>query len=52
MYYNGQKRLKIALDAVRNIFPKAKEFTDNTLTEECEKESITVDEDVINLLQV
>ena len=55
MYYNGQKRLKIALsvlDAVRNRFPKVKEFTDNTLTEECEKERLTVDEEVINLLQV
>ena len=49
-----KKRLKIALsvlDAVRNRFPETNEFIDSTLTEECEKERITVD-DVINLLQV
>ena len=48
------KRLKIALsvlDAARNIFSEAKKFIDNTLTEECEKERITVDE-LNNLLQV
>ena len=47
-----KKRLKTALsalDAVRNIFPETNEFIDSTLTEECEKESITIDE-VINLL--
>ena len=49
-----KKRLKIALsvlDAVRNRFPETNEFIDNTLTEECEKERITVD-DVINILHV
>ena len=49
-----KKRLKIALsvlDAVRNRFPETKEFIDNTLTEECKKERITVDE-VINILHV
>ena len=49
-----KKRLKIALsvlDAVRNRFSETNEFIDATLTEECEKERITVDE-VINLLQV
>ena len=49
-----KKRLKIAfsvLDAARNRFPETNEFTDTTLTEECEKERITVDE-IINLLQV
>ena len=48
-----KKQLKITLsvlDAVRNKFPETNEFTDSTLTEECEKERITVDE-VINLLQ-
>ena len=46
-----KKQLKTApspLDAVRNIFPETNEFIDSTLTEECEKERITVDE-VINL---
>ena len=46
-----KNRLKTALsvlDAVRNRFFEAKEFIDNTLTEECEKERITIDE-VINL---
>ena len=33
------------------FFPETNEFIDSTLTEECEKERITVDE-VINLLQV
>ena len=49
-----KKRLKIALsalDAVRNRFAETNEFIDNSLTEECKKERITVDE-VINLLQV
>ena len=35
-----KKRLKIALtvlDAVKNRFSEAKEFIDNTLTEECEE---------------
>ena len=49
-----KNRLKIALSvlhAVRNRFPETNEFIDSALTEECEKERITVDE-VINLLQV
>ena len=46
-----KKQLKIdlaVLNAVRSTFPEKNEFIDNTLTEECEKERITVDE-VINL---
>ena len=42
-----KKRLKIALsvlDAARNRFPETNEFIDSTLTEECEKERMTVDE--------
>ena len=49
-----KKRSKIVLavlNAVRSTFPETNEFIDSTLTEECEKERITVDE-VINLLQV
>ena len=49
-----KKRAKIVLavlNTVRNKFPETNEFIDSTLTEECEKERITVDE-VINLLQV
>ena len=48
-----KNRLKIALSvlhAVRNRFSETNEFIDSALTEECEKERITVDE-VINLLQ-
>ena len=51
MYYNRQKIALSVLDAVRNRFPETNEFIDNTLTEECEKERITVDE-VINILHV
>ena len=42
-----KKRLKAALvvsDAVKSGFPETKEFIDNTLKEECEKEKITADE--------
>ena len=49
-----KKRLKIGLsvlDAVRNRFPETNKFIDSTLTEECEKKRITVNE-VTNLLQV
>ena len=49
-----KKRLKIALfvlHPVRNRFPETNEFIDRTLTEDCEKERIVLDE-VINLLQV
>ena len=45
------KRLKVALvvlDAVKSRFPETKEFIDDTLKEECEKEKITADE-VISL---
>ena len=48
-----KKRAKIVLavlNTVTNKFPETNEFIDSTLTEECEKERITVDE-VINLLQ-
>ena len=42
-----KKWLKVALavlDAVKSIFPDTKEFIENTLQEECEREKITVDE--------
>ena len=42
-----KKRLKAALvvlDAVKSGFPETKEFIDNTLKQECEKEKITADE--------
>ena len=43
----AQKRLKVALvvlDAVKSTFPETKEFIDDTLKEECEKEKTTADE--------
>ena len=49
-----KKQLKIALSVLhpfRNRFPETNEFIDSTLTKDCEKERIIVDE-VINLLQV
>ena len=42
-----KKWLKVALavlDAVKSIFPDTKEFIENTLQEECEREKITVEE--------
>ena len=42
-----QKRLKFALvvlDAVKSSFPETKEFIDDTLKDECEKEKITADQ--------
>ena len=42
-----KKRLKVALvvlDAIKSTFPENKEFRDDTLKEECEKEKITADE--------
>ena len=42
-----KKRLKVALvvlDAVKSTFPETKEFIDDTLKEECEKEKTTADE--------
>ena len=42
-----RKRLKFALmvlDAVKRRFPETKEFIDDTLKEECEKEKIAADE--------
>ena len=42
-----KKRLKVALavlDAVKCRFPETKEFIDDTLKKECEKEKITADE--------
>ena len=47
VYYNRQKIALSVLDAVRNRFPETNEFIDSTLTEECEKERITVDEVLI-----
>ena len=34
----------VALNAVKSRFPDTKEFIDDTLKEECEKEKITADE--------
>ena len=34
----------VVLDAVKSKFPDTKEFIDDTLKEECEKEKITADE--------
>ena len=42
-----KKRLKVALvvlGAVESRFPETKEFIDDTLKEECEKEKITADD--------
>ena len=42
-----KKRLKVALvvlDAIKSRFPDTKEFIENTLQEECEREKITVEE--------
>ena len=42
-----KKRFKIALfvlEAVKSRFPDAKEYIENTLREECEREKITADE--------
>ena len=40
-----KKRLALAvLNALRSRFTETNEFIDSTLKEECEKESITVDE--------
>ena len=42
-----KKRLKVALvvlGAVESRFPETKEFIDDTLKEECEKEKIAADE--------
>ena len=42
-----RKRLKVALvvlDAVKRRYSDTKEFIDDTLKEECEKEKITADE--------
>ena len=47
MLLKCQKRLKVALvvlDAVKSTFPETKEFIDDTLKEECEKEKTTADE--------
>ena len=48
-----KKRLKFALvvlDAVKSRFPETKEFIDDTLKDEYEKEKITADE--VTFLQV
>ena len=34
----------VALNAVKSRFPDTKEFIDDTLKEECEKEKVTADE--------
>ena len=42
-----KKRLKVALavlEAVKIKFPEIKQFTDNTMEDECEKEKISEDE--------
>ena len=38
------KVVLVVLDAVKSKFPKTKEFIDDTLKDECEKEKITADE--------
>ena len=48
-----KERLKVALvvlDCVKSKFPGTKEFNDDNLKEECEKEKFTADE--VNFLQV
>ena len=42
-----KKRLRAALavlDAVKTKYPKTKQFTDNTMEEECQKEKISAKE--------
>ena len=42
-----KKRLKVALvvlEAVKNRFPDTKQFIDDTMEEECQKEKISMDE--------
>ena len=42
-----KKRLKVALtvlDAVKTKYPETKQFVDNTMEDECQKEKISVDE--------
>ena len=34
----------VVLDAIKSRFPDTKEFIDDTLKEECEKEKVTADE--------
>ena len=43
----GKPRLRVALevlDAVRNQFPDTKQFIEDLIDEECQKEKISVDE--------
>ena len=43
----GKRRLRVALkvlDAVRNQFPDTKQFIEDLIDEECQKEKISVDE--------
>ena len=37
----------VILDAVKSKFPKTQEFTDDTLKNECEKEKIIADEQIL-----
>ena len=42
-----KKRLRVALtilDAVKTKYPETKQFIDNTMEEECQKEKISADE--------
>ena len=42
-----KKRLRVALtvlDAVKITFPETKQFIDNTMEDECQKEKISADE--------
>ena len=40
------KFVLVVLDAVKSRFPETQEFIENTLWEECERENITVDEEI------
>ena len=43
----GKRRLRVALevlDAVRNQFPDTKQFIEDLIDEECQKEKVSVDE--------
>ena len=44
---NGQKRLRVALKVLEEVtikFPNTKQFIDDAIEEQCQKEKITTDE--------
>ena len=50
-----KKRLKVALtvlNAVRGTFPETNEFIDSTLKEDCEKEKMTAEKVIFQLLNL